>query len=139
MLSTFDRILAALTYTVGGVAAISLIVAGILIMNVMLVSVSQRRSEIGLLKALGARRRDVQRLFLVEALMLASLGAALGLLAGLGGVLALQRLYPQFPAAAPVWALLATPVFALGAGLVFGVFPARRAAALDPVSALARR
>ena len=80
LLATFDGILRALTYTVGGIAGISLAVAGILIMNVMLVAVSQRVAEIGLLKALGAPESQVLRLFLVESILLASAGAALGML-----------------------------------------------------------
>ena len=136
MLSTFDRILAALTYTVGGVAAISLIVAGILIMNVMLVSVSQRTAEIGLLKALGAPRREILRLFLVEATALSMVGALLGLLLGILGRLAILHFYPVLQLTWPIWAILLSMLTALGVGLAFGVIPARRAAELDPVEAL---
>jgi len=137
LLGTFDRILAALTYTVGGVAAISLIVAGILIMNVMLVSVSQRTAEIGLLKALGAPRREILRLFLVEATALSMAGALLGLLLGILGRLAILHFYPVLPLTWPIWAILLSMLTALGVGLAFGIIPARRAAELDPVEALA--
>jgi len=139
LLNTFDKILRALTYTVGGIAGISLAVAGILIMNVMLVAVSQRVAEIGLLKALGASERQVLRLFLVEAVMLASAGAALGVVIGIGGILLLAQLFPAFPIAAPLWAPLAAVAVAVGTGLVFGVMPARRAARFDPVRALTGR
>jgi len=139
LLRTFDRILRALTYTVGGIAAISLAVAGLLIMNVMLVSVSQRVAEIGLLKALGAAEHQVLRLFLTEAIILAGAGAALGLAIGLAGIAVLRHLYPAFPVAAPLWAPLAAVGIALLTGLVFGVLPARRAARLDPVHALSGR
>ena len=139
LLSTFDRILRTLTFTVGGIAAISLAVAGILIMNVMLVSVSQRVAEIGLLKALGAAERQVLRLFLTEAIMLAGVGAALGLAIGLLGIAVLRQAFPIFPVAAPLWAPLASVGIALLTGLVFGVLPARRAARLDPVHALTGR
>ncbi len=139
VVATLGRILDALTYGVAGISAISLGVAGILIMNVMLVSVAQRQGEIGLLKALGARSRDVRRLFLIEAIMLAAAGALLGLALGAAGVAAVARLYPQFPVATPAWAVAVALLVATGSGLVFGVMPARRAAALDPVDALARR
>jgi len=136
LLATFDRILLALTYTVGGIAGISLLVAGILIMNVMLVSVSQRTSEIGLLKALGAPRDEILRLFLVEATGLSLAGAFLGLLLGILSRLAILRLYPVLPLTWPIWAILAALLTAFLVGLGFGVIPARRAAALDPVAAL---
>jgi len=139
LLSTFDRILRALTYTVGGIAAISLGVAGILIMNVMLVAVSQRVAEIGLLKALGAAETQVLRLFLVEAVMLAGVGALLGVVLALISIITLRHLFPVFPIAAPLWAPLAAIGVALGTGLLFGVLPARRAARLDPVRALTGR
>ena len=139
LLSTFDKILGALTYTVGGIAAISLAVAGILIMNVMLVSVSQRVAEIGLLKALGAPERQVLRLFLVESVMLATAGAAVGVLIAVAGIFVLREVFPTFPIAAPLWATPAAVGVAIVTGLVFGVLPARRAARLDPVHALSGR
>ncbi len=136
LLATFDRILAALTYTVGGIAGISLIVAGILIMNVMLVSVSQRTAEIGLLKALGAPREEILRLFLVEATGLSMAGAFLGLAIGVLARLAILYFYPVLPLTWPIWAIGAALATALVVGLAFGVIPARRAAGLDPVAAL---
>ncbi len=139
VLGTFDRILGALTWTVAGIAGISLAVAGILIMNVMLVAVSQRVPEIGLLKALGSPGRLVQRLFLIEALLLAALGALGGLLLSGAGLLLMRHLFPDFPLQPPLWAPLAAVAVALGCGLLFGVLPARRAARLDPVQALAGR
>jgi len=139
LLNTFDGILRALTYTVGGIAAISLAVAGILIMNVMLVAVSQRVAEIGLLKALGAPEQQVLRLFLVESILLASAGAALGVLVATIAIFVLRYLFPVFPIAAPLWAPLAAVGVAVATGLLFGVLPARRAARLDPVRALTGR
>ncbi len=139
LLATFDRILRALTYTVGGIAAISLIVAGVLIMNVMLVAVAQRTTEIGLLKALGAPGRQILTLFLAEAALLSFAGAVLGLLVGMLGSWVIARLYPQLPVQPPPWAIGAALGVALATGLLFGVLPARRAARLDPVQALARR
>jgi putative ABC transport system permease protein len=139
VLATFDRILRALTLTVASIAAISLAVAGILIMNVMLIAVTQRRREIGLLKALGATGRQIRLLFFTEALLLASGGAAAGLAVGeLGRSLAAQ-LYPAIPFQAPWWALVAAPATAMLTAVLFTLAPARRAAKLDPVQALSRR
>jgi putative ABC transport system permease protein len=139
VLATFDRILRALTLAVGGIAGISLSVAGILIMNVMLIAVSQRRQEIGLLKAVGATSRQVRVLFLIEALVLALLGAAAGLALGLLGTWGIGQLFPILPAIAPRWAVLAAVLTAALTAVVFTLLPARRAARLDPVLALSRR
>ncbi len=139
VLATFDRILGALTYAVGGIAAISLAVAGILIMNVMLVAVSQRTAEIGLLKALGASRATITRLILAEAILLSAVGAASGLLLGLLGNVAIRQALPVLPATTPPWALLSALTVAVATGLLFSLLPARRAARLDPVLALSRR
>lgn len=139
MLSAFNRILGALTLGLAGIAAISLAVAGIGIMNVMLVSVSERTSEIGLLKALGAAPSSIMKVFLAEAALLSLLGGGLGLLAGFGGARLLAHLMPALPAQPPGWAVVAALAVSLGAGIAFGVLPARRAARLDPVAALARR
>jgi putative ABC transport system permease protein len=139
VLATFDRIFTALTLALAGIAAISLAVAGILIMNVMLIAVSQRTAEIGLLKAIGAPSGQVMRLFLSESALLSLAGAAAGLLLAAGGIVILKRLFPSFPLNAPTWAPIAAVGVALGSGLIFGVLPARRAARLDPVAALSRR
>lgn len=139
VLRSFDRILRALTLTVAGIAAISLTVAGVLIMNVMLVAVAQRQAEIGLLKAVGATRTAVLRLFIVEAGLLSSLGGVLGLALGAAVTELLAWRFPALPFAAPTWAIAAALGVAVVSGVVFGLLPARRAAALDPVQALARR
>ncbi len=139
VLATFDRIFNALTYAVGGIAAISLMVAGILIMNVMLVAVSQRTAEIGLLKALGAAPRQIVALFLAEAFLLSILGASLGLLLGESGSVLIRYLFPALPAYTPLWATLTALLVALSTGLLFSLLPARRAARLDPVMALSGR
>lgn len=139
VLATFDRILQALTMTVAGIAAISLAVAGILIMNVMLVSVSQRTAEIGLLKALGAAKSHIISVFLTEAFLLSALGATLGIALGQGASWMLGKAYPDVPFGAPWWALIASVLIAILTGLLFGALPARRAAKLDPVEALAHK
>jgi putative ABC transport system permease protein len=139
ILATFDKVFVALTLTLGGVASISLVVAGVLIMNVMLVAVSQRTAEIGLLKAVGAQPRDILRVFLTEAAVLSLSGALVGLAVGLAGVWVVGRLYPVLPLQPPPWALAASLGTALVSGLVFGLLPARRAVRLDPVAALSRR
>lgn len=139
VLQTFDKILGVLTLGVSGIAAISLAVAGILVMNVMLVSVTQRTAEIGLLKALGATSATVRQLFMVEALLLSLLGGLLGTALGYAGAAILRQLYPAFPAYPPLWAVLAGLGTALASGLIFGVMPAKRAAELDPLQALQKR
>ncbi|HCE08396.1 MAG TPA: peptide ABC transporter permease, partial [Oxalobacteraceae bacterium] len=139
VLATFDRLLGALTLGVAGIAAISLAVAGILVMNVMLVSVTQRTAEIGLLKALGATGATIRMVFLTEATMLSLAGAVVGYGLGLAGAAIIRQLYPAFPAFPPDWAVLAGLGTALVTGILFGVMPARRAARLDPVQALSKR
>lgn len=139
VLATFDRILRALTLAVGGIAAISLGVAGILIMNVMLIAVSQRTREIGLLKAVGAAPGQIRVLFFAEAVVLSSIGAAAGLALGLAGNAAIVQLYPLLPAVPPAWAVAAALLTAVATGVLFSILPARRAARLDPVVALSRR
>jgi putative ABC transport system permease protein len=139
VLGAFDRILGALTLGVAGIAAISLAVAGVLIMNVMLVAVSQRTAEVGLLKALGARDGQVLSLFLAEALLLAGAGTLAGLALAFAGVWAFNARYESFALVVPIWAPVAAAAVSLGSGLVFGLLPARRAARLDPVVALSGR
>ncbi|MFI5142542.1 MAG: ABC transporter permease [Thermoanaerobaculales bacterium] len=139
LLSAFSSILNALTLALVGIASVSLAVAGVGIMNVMLVSVTERRAEIGLLKALGALDRQVLAAFLAEAVLLALAGGVAGLAIGAGAVRAFVGIYPSFPAAPPLWAVGASLGLSLAVGVGFGVWPARRATRLDPVTALARR
>jgi len=139
IVSTFSQILTALTLALGAIAAISLSVAGIGIMNVMLVSVSERTREVGLLRALGVRRGQVLAVFLTESALLSATGGLFGLVAGWGAVRILVRIFPALPASPPVWAVVAALTLSLGVGVLFGWLPARRAARLDPVAALAGR
>ncbi|WP_295627448.1 ABC transporter permease [uncultured Nitrosomonas sp.] len=139
ILSTFDRILQALTLAVAGIAAISLIVAGILVMNVMLVAVSQRTTEIGLLKAIGASSADVRRLFFAEAVLLSLAGAILGFSLGQFGSLMLRLTFPQLPAWPPAWASMAGITVALITGILASMLPASKAAKLDAVNALGKK
>jgi putative ABC transport system permease protein len=139
VLNTFGNILATLTAALGGIAGISLSVAGIGIMNVMLVSVSERTSEIGLLKALGASRRQILGCFLIEAAIISSAGGALGLATGFLFNRLITSFYPGFPVQPPQWAVAGAIAVSVLVGVIFGALPARRAARLDPVAALARR
>ena len=139
VLGSFDMILKALTAALAGIAAISLGVAGIGIMNVMLVSVSERTREIGLLKAVGVTQGQVIAVFLVEAALVSTAGGFVGLLAGWGAGRALQGVYPEFPFHPPGWAVVAALAVSCLVGLLFGLLPARNAARLDPVEALMRR
>ncbi len=137
VLATFDRILTTLTMAVGGIAAISLAVAGVLIMNVMLIAVAQRVKEIGLLKALGAPGRQIRLLFFAEAALLSGVGSVAGLALGYAASTVIGQIYPVLPVSPPWWAVIAACATALGTGILFSVMPARRAARLDPVAALA--
>lgn len=139
VISTFGRIVAVLTAALAGIAAISLTVAGVGIMNVMLVSVSERTREIGLLKALGVQSRQVVTVFLIEAAILSGAGGVVGLAFAFAATRVFTAVYPSFPIDPPAWAVVAAAVVSISVGLLFGTLPARRAARLDPVAALARR
>ena len=118
-----------------GLASISLVVGGVVIMNIMLVSVTERTREIGVRKALGAKQRDVLLQFLIESATMATTGGAIGVLAGVG-VGKLITLVVGFPTSVPVWAVFLGLFLAGAVGIFFGVYPASKAAKLDPVVAL---
>ena len=139
VIATFSSILGALTLAVGAIAGISLSVAGLGIMNVMLVSVSERTREIGLLKAIGAGKAQILGVFLTEAALLSTLGGVIGLALGFGLVELMVHLYPQVPASPPQWAVASAFGISVAVGVIFGILPARRATMLDPVSALSGR
>jgi putative ABC transport system permease protein len=139
VLTSFDRILSMLTAALAGIAAVSLCVAGIGIMNVMLVSVSERTREIGLLRAVGVTARQVLLAFLAEATLLSVAGGLVGVATGIGATRLLQAVYPSFPVDPPRWAIAGAVLLSLSVGMAFGALPARRAARLEPVEALSRR
>ena len=124
------------TFIVLGLASISLVVGGIVIMNIMLVSVTERTREIGVRKAIGARRRDIVMQFLTEAVVLTSLGGMCGMIAGYMISFASRLAFPSLPTAVPLWAAGLGLVVSVGIGLFFGIWPASKAARLDPVEAL---
>lgn len=139
-LQIFQVITSVLTVFLGGIAAISLLVGGIGIMNIMLVSVTERTREIGLRKALGARRRDILIQFLVEAVTLSLVGGVLGIALGWGIARGVEWLAAQFdttlPAVVDLPAILLATLFSAAVGIFFGFYPANRAARLEPVEAL---
>jgi putative ABC transport system permease protein len=131
----FGEIMGKIQFGSIGVTAIALLIAGIGVMNIMLVSVTERTREIGIRRALGARRRRILGQFLLEAVFLTSLGGILGLLAGAWLAGLIKDLTP-IPAAVPAWAVFAAMAVAGGTGLIFGIYPAYRASRLDPVEAM---
>ncbi|MBE9129147.1 MULTISPECIES: ABC transporter permease [unclassified Coleofasciculus] len=135
ILQIVNTVTGALTLMLAAIAAISLFVGGIGVMNIMLVSVTERTQEIGLRKAIGAKEQDILVQFMIEAVILSAAGGVLGTLIGVGGVVFLGAVTPLKAAISPVAILLAVSVSG-GIGLFFGVVPARRAAKLDPIVAL---
>lgn len=133
ILKTIQTILGTLTVGLAGIAAISLVVGGIGIMNIMLVAVSERTREIGLRKALGATPNNILVQFLIESAVLSTLGGVIGIILGVLGALAMRSFFPAHPEASSI--LLAFGV-SLATGIVFGVVPARKAAKLSPIEAL---
>ena len=133
----FTSILNTITFILGGIVGISLLVGGIGIMNIMLVSVTERTREIGILKSLGARRRDILTQFLIEAVLLSLIGGIIGLALGWGLGLIATNLIPGLKAAyVPGWAVALAFGFSVGTGTIFGILPAAKAAALNPIEAL---
>jgi putative ABC transport system permease protein len=132
----FDSITAMIGLVAIAISCLGLLVGGIGVMNIMLVSVTERTKEIGVRKAIGARRRDIVRQFLFEAMMLTFLGGVLGVLLATGISQLLMLLIPSMPAAIPMWAVITGLTVSIGVGLIFGVWPARKASRLDPIECL---
>jgi putative ABC transport system permease protein len=134
-LNTLGETTQVFTYLLSGIAAVSLLVGGIGIMNIMLVSVTERTREIGIRKALGATRSAILLQFMIEAIVLCCLGGLIGILVGSGGATALSKAFAWNVKISPAAIFLAF-AFSAAVGLIFGVWPARRAATLDPIVAL---
>ena len=134
---SFNTVINMVTAVSAGIVGISLLVGGIGIMNIMLVSVTERTREIGILKALGATRQDILLQFLIEALTLTMIGGLVGIACGYGVGVLVANLLPGFPAAhVPLWAILLSFGFSAAVGIIFGIVPAAKAAQLDPIDAL---
>jgi putative ABC transport system permease protein len=136
MLAVFDNVMNIVTASVGAIAGISLLVGAIGILTMMWIAVGERTAEIGLARAIGATRRQIHLLFLLEAAALATAGGALGVLAGLGLAALLRLAVPGLPVHTPVLFVLIAVAVSVSTGLLSGLLPARRAAALDPIEAL---
>lgn len=132
----FDSITAMVGLIAIAISSLGLLVGGIGVMNIMLVSVTERTKEIGVRKALGARRKDIVRQFLFEAMTLTFLGGILGVLLAVGISRIIMLLVPALPASIPTWAVVSGLTVSVGVGLIFGVWPARKASRLDPIECL---
>ena len=136
MLQTMNTILGMLTYVLGGIAMISMLVGGIGIMNIMLVSVTERTREIGIRRAVGARRKDILRQFIAEALALSLIGGLLGLACSVSLTFLVTWIVGKFDMRAPLWILFPAFAMSTGTGLLFGVWPARKASQIETIDAL---
>jgi len=136
VLNAFNKIILAVTASIGAIAAISLLVAGILIMNVSYISVSQRREEIGLLKSLGASASEIHQIFLIGSLVLTLFGVLIGIVLSYFLIFLINVNFPDIPIAIPWWSTASASVTAIVVGLLFSWLPANKAAAVDPILAL---
>ncbi len=134
-MSTAEESARVMSLLLGAIASISLLVGGIGIMNIMLVSVTERTREIGIRMAVGARGRDILYQFLIEALMLSLIGGVIGILLGVGASQLISRIF-NWPTLISIQALLISFSFAGGVGIFFGFYPANKASKLDPIVAL---
>ena len=132
----FDSITAMIGLVAIAISSLGLLVGGIGVMNIMLVSVTERTKEIGVRKALGARRKDIVRQFLFEAMTLTFLGGILGVIIAVGISKLIMLFVPSLPASIPTWAVVSGLTVSVGVGLLFGVWPARKASRLDPIECL---
>jgi putative ABC transport system permease protein len=136
IIQQFDSITGLIGLVAIAISGLGLLVGGIGVMNIMLVSVTERTREIGVRKAIGARRRDIIGQFLVEAMTLTGAGGVLGILIAVLITLLIGALVPSLPSTVPAWALITGFTVSVGVGVFFGVWPAVKAAQLDPVEAL---
>jgi putative ABC transport system permease protein len=132
----FDSVTAMIGLIAIAISSLGLLVGGVGVMNIMLVSVTERTKEIGIRKAIGARRKDIVRQFLYEAMTLTFLGGVLGVLLAIGISQLIMLLIPALPATVPLWAVLTGLIVSVSVGLIFGVLPARKASRLDPIECL---
>ena len=136
LVAIFGQITSVITLFLGAIAAISLLVGGIGIMNIMLVSVTERTREIGIRKAVGARRRDILWQFLIEAVVMSLIGGLIGIVLGWAGAILISNLQDNLTAVVSLQSILLATGFSLIVGLFFGIYPATRAASLNPIDAL---
>jgi putative ABC transport system permease protein len=135
LMDLWHNLTAALANGMVGIVSVFLLIGGIVIMNVMLASVTERTREIGVRKAIGARQSDILMQFLVEAVTMTSLGGAIGIF-GAYLIAGLARLLTPFPMDVPMWSIIFSLVVSAVVGIFFGLYPARKAARLDPIEAL---
>jgi len=132
----FRQITGAIAIAVVVISSIGLLIGGVGVMNIMLMSVTERTREIGVRKAIGARRRDIIRQFLTEAITLTGAGGIIGVSLGAGISFSINKLLPSLPSAVPLWSVIAAVTASMSVGLFFGIYPAMKASRLDPVEAL---
>jgi putative ABC transport system permease protein len=135
ILETANSITQTFTILLGGIASISLLVGGIGIMNIMLVTVTERTREIGIRKAIGAKEKDILRQFLIEAIVMTSLGGLIGMAGGIS-IASIISIFTPFKAVVQPSSVIISMVFSIGVGIFFGYYPAKRAAKMDPIEAL---
>ena len=136
IIKSFSRILDALRFMLAGIACISLLVGGIGIMNIMLVSVRERTREVGIRKAVGAKRKDIGLQFLIEAVTLSMCGGIIGVTIAWAGTAIIHLIYQSLPVALSLWSVMTAFLFSFSVGVFFGVYPAFKASGVDPVEAL---
>jgi putative ABC transport system permease protein len=136
MIEQFDSITMYVGLFAIAISGVGLLVGGIGVMNIMLVSVTERTREIGVRKAIGARRKDIVTQFLFETMTLTFFGGLLGVVFAVGVSYIIMFFLPELPASVPLWAIIAGLTTSIAVGLVFGVWPARKASRLDPIECL---